>query len=72
MPSLLVEIARRRSSRSPRADTSRTRAPSACSIGAVSVDDTARHFGLDVATQQVSPSFFMQKSIALRHSRLWS
>jgi len=32
------------------------------------VDDTARHFGLEVATQQVAPSFFMQKSIALRHS----
>jgi hypothetical protein len=32
------------------------------------VDDTARHFGLDVATQQMSPSFFMQKLIAWRHS----
>ena len=43
-------------------------APSASSAGAVSVEETARHFGLDVATQQVSPSFFMQKSIAFRHS----
>ena len=36
--------------------------------GAVSVDETARHVGLLVATQQISPSFFMQKSMALRHS----
>ena len=26
------------------------------------------HFGLEVATQQVPPSFFMQKLIAWRHS----
>ncbi len=58
--------------RSPRAETRRTRAPSAASIGAVSVDDTARQRGLEVATQQVSPSFFMQKLIALRHSSVWS
>ena len=50
------------------ADTSVTLAPSAISAGAVSVEDTARHFGLEVATQHVSPSFFMQKSIAFRHS----
>ena len=30
--------------------------------------ETARHFGLDVATQHVPPSFFMQKSMAFRHS----
>ena len=50
------------------ADTSETRAPSAMSAGAVSVEETARHLGLPVATQHVSPSFFMQKSIAFRHS----
>jgi hypothetical protein len=49
-----------------------TDAPRACSIGAVSVDDTARHFGLEVATQHVCPSFFMQKSIDFRHSYVWS
>ena len=49
-----------------------TVASSARSAGAVSVDETARHVGLDVATQQRSPSFFMQKSIALRHSYDWS
>jgi hypothetical protein len=52
----------------PYALASVTRAPSAISAGAVSVDETARHFGLDSATQHVSPSFFMQKSIAFRHS----
>jgi hypothetical protein len=54
--------------RGPRVETSVTVAPSAWSIGAVSVDDTARHFGLDVATQQIVPSRFMQKSIDFRHS----
>ena len=44
----------------------------AYNAGAVSVDDTARQRGLEVATQQVRPSFFMQKSMALRHSKLWS
>ncbi len=52
----------------PSLPASETSAPSAMSAGAVSVDETARHFGLDVATQQVLPSFFMQKSIAFRHS----
>jgi hypothetical protein len=41
-------------------------------MGAVSVDETARHFGLDVATQQVAPSFFMQKPIDFRQSYVWS
>jgi hypothetical protein len=54
--------------RSPAALTSRTVAPSACRTGAVSVDETARQRGLDVATQQMSPAFFMQKPIAWRHS----
>src|SRR6185503_15639213 len=54
--------------RRPVDETNVTDAPSACSIGAVSVDDTARHFGLDVATQHVLPSLFMQKSIDFRHS----
>ena len=35
-------------------------------VGAV--DDTARQVGLDSATQQRVPSFFMQKPIACRHS----
>jgi hypothetical protein len=34
----------------------------------VSVEETATHFGLLGATQQVTPSFFMQKLMALRHS----
>ena len=54
--------------RSPSGPASTTRASSATSTGAVSVDDTAQQRGLDGATQQVSPSFFMQKSIAFRHS----
>ena len=37
------------------------------SAGAVSVEDTARQRLEAVATQHTSPSFFMQKSIALRH-----
>ena len=43
---VLVEIGDGDLSRRRRADTSVTRAPSASSTGAVSVDDTARHFGL--------------------------
>ena len=68
MPSFCDRDRRAATSRVPSADTSVTRAPSAISAGAVSVEETARHVGLDVATQQLSPSFFMQKSIALRHS----
>ena len=34
----------------------------------VSLDDTARHRGLEVATQQMSPSRLRQKPIAFRHS----
>ena len=49
-------------------ETRRTEAPRESSAGALSVDETARQRLLDGATQQVSPSFFMQKSIALRHS----
>ena len=37
----------------------------------VSADCTARHRGEPGATQQISPSFFMQKSIACRHSYVW-
>ena len=58
--------------RSPDIEMRRTLAPSAISAGAVSVEETARHVGLDVATQQIRPSFFMQKSIDLRHSYVWS
>ena len=36
--------------------------------GAVSVEEAATQRLLAVATQQVLPSFFRQKSIALRHS----
>ena len=46
--------------RSPSADTSATSAPSAHKTGAVSDDDTAQHRGELGATQQVSPSRFMQ------------
>src|SRR5204862_6523062 len=55
-------------SRSPSAETSRSFAPSEISAGAVSVDETARQRLEAVATQQIEPSIFMQKSIALRHS----
>ena len=37
-------------------------------VGAVSVEDTARQRSELGATQQVVPSFFMQKPIACRHS----
>ena len=57
-------------SRVPDAETSRTVAPSAINAGAESVDDTARQWSLEVATQHVSPSFFMQKLIDWRHSKL--
>src|SRR5213078_2818581 len=46
--------------RSPAVDASVTSAPSAHRTGAVSDDDTAQHRGELGATQQVSPSFFMQ------------
>ena len=69
---VLVEIGDVHVALARRRDEPHARAERDCSIGAVSVDDTARHRGLDVATQHVLPSFFMQKSIALRHSRLWS
>src|SRR2546425_4538408 len=54
--------------RSPPAPMSRTRAPRAHSTGAVSEEDTAQQRELPGATRQMSPSFFMQKPIALRHS----
>jgi hypothetical protein len=38
----------------------------------VSVEETARHRRLAGATQQVTPSFFMQNEMAFRHSWLWS
>jgi hypothetical protein len=37
-----------------------------------SVEETATQGFLVVVTKQVPPSFFRQKSIALRHSWLWS
>ena len=37
-------------------------------MGAVSDDDTAQHRELPGATRQISPSFFMQKLTAFRHS----
>jgi hypothetical protein len=37
-------------------------------MGAVSEDDTAQQRELLGATKQMSPSFFMQKLTALRHS----
>ncbi len=54
--------------RSPFAETRVTRAPSATRTGAVSDDETAQQRGEPGATQQVFPSFFMQKSIDCRHS----
>jgi hypothetical protein len=44
----------------------------ATATGAPSDDCTAQHRRLDGATQQMAPSFFMQKSMALRHSYVWS
>ena len=67
MPSFLYRSASA-TSRSPWAETSRTLAPSEISAGAQSVDEVATQRLLAVATQQVSPSFFRQKSIAFRHS----
>ena len=37
----------------------------------MSDDDTAQQRGLPGATRQMSPSFFMQKPIARRHSKDW-
>ena len=45
-----------------------TVAPRAISAGAQSVEDTATQRLLAVATQQISPSFLRQNSIAFRHS----
>ena len=58
--------------RSPRGETRRTEAFSAHRTGAVSLDCTAQQRSLDGATQQISPSHFMQKSTARRHSNDWS
>src|SRR5258708_38795277 len=66
-PSLLYSSASG-TSRSSERETNRTRAPSAISAGAVSVEEMAKHFGLPGATQQVVPSFFKQKSMDFRHS----
>ena len=67
MPSLLYRSSSA-TSLSPEAETSLTFAESTRSAGAQSVDYIATQRLLAVATQQMSPSFFMQKSIALRHS----
>jgi hypothetical protein len=58
--------------RMPRSLASVTSAPIATATGAPSDDCTAQQRGLDGATQQIFPSFFMQKSIAFRHSYVWS
>jgi hypothetical protein len=39
--------------------------------GATSEEFTAQQRGDEGATQQIAPSFFMQKSIAFRHSYDW-
>ena len=54
--------------RSPEGPARRTLAPRLHRAGAVSEDDTAQHRELPGATRQMSPSFFMQKPIAFRHS----
>jgi hypothetical protein len=54
--------------RSPSGPASTTRALSATITGTRSLDCTAQQRGLEGATQQVSPSFFMQKLMAFRHS----
>ena len=57
--------------RSPRGPTRVTCAPSAQRTGAVSDEETAQQRALPGATRQMSPSFFMQKPIARRHSYDW-
>jgi hypothetical protein len=57
---------------SPAADTRVASAPSAHSTGAVSEEETAQQRDEPGATQQMSPSFFMQYPIAARHSGPWS
>ncbi len=57
--------------RSPSGPTSTNSALRATVTGAVSLEFTAQHRGLDGATQQIAPSFFMQKSMAFRHSYVW-
>src|SRR5438876_861378 len=52
--------------RSPFFETRRSRPPRAQRTGAVSLEETARQTSLLGATQQTSPSHFMQKSIARR------
>ena len=52
--------------RSPLALTSLRRARRATATGAVSELDTAQQRRLFGATQQIAPSFFMQKSMLLR------
>ena len=54
--------------RSPSGPVSTTVAPSAIITGAVSEEETATHRGLQGATRQTSPSRFMQKPMARRHS----
>src|SRR6266550_2563709 len=58
----------RSTSGSPARETKRTRAPRAINAGAVSEEETARHFLLPGATQQMSPSFFRQNPMDFRHS----
>ena len=52
MPSLWYR-SESETTRSPALETNRTLAPSAISIGAVSVEETARQRELDGATQQI-------------------
>ena len=57
--------------RLPSIPVSSTVAPRAIAIGAVSELDTAQQRELPGATRQMSPSFFKQKPIAFRHSKVW-
>ena len=57
--------------RSPAAETRRTRAPRAASIGAESEAEWAQQRGELGATQHTVPASFMQKSMLRRHSSVW-
>ena len=68
MPSLAIELLEGDLALAVRETRAAARAPRAIRTGTESADCTARHFGEPGATQQIAPSFFMQKSIAWRHS----
>ena len=67
MPSLLYKRPAG-TTRSPCGPINRYSAPIATITGATSDELTAQQRGDDGATQQIAPSFFMQKSIDFRHS----